>query len=60
MRRLRSSVIPELGEGEETEEARSVSEWAAWRAGQVVRGELKPMSRGGERAGARGDGDTGE
>lgn len=46
MRRLESSVIPLLGEGEE-DETRTVNEWAAWRAVQVMRGELKPQTRGG-------------
>ncbi|KAI9644047.1 hypothetical protein NHQ30_007399 [Ciborinia camelliae] len=50
MRRLRSmktkGVIPLLGAGE-YEEERSVGEWSAWRAGQVMRGELKPNTTGG-------------
>ncbi|KAF2120377.1 oxidoreductase [Lophiotrema nucula] len=46
MRRLKSKVIPELDDGEE-EEARTVDEWAAWRARQVMNGELKPETRGG-------------
>lgn len=47
MQRLRSSMIPELGEGEE-EETRSTVEWASWRAKQIMNGELKPQTRGGK------------
>ncbi|PWY73897.1 Clavaminate synthase-like protein [Aspergillus sclerotioniger CBS 115572] len=43
-----SDVIPPLGEGEE-EDTRSVSDWAAWRARQVMNGELKPRTTGGRR-----------
>ncbi|KAI9658397.1 MAG: hypothetical protein M1821_002530 [Bathelium mastoideum] len=47
MRRLKGrNVIPPLEEGEE-DESRSVDEWAASRALQVIRGELKPQTRGG-------------
>jgi len=46
MKRLRSSVIPPLAEGEK-EETRSVDEWASWRAQQIVSGELKAETRGG-------------
>lgn len=48
MRRLRSSVIPGIPEDEE-EETRSVSDWAAWRARQIMNGELKPQTKGGKR-----------
>jgi isopenicillin N synthase-like dioxygenase len=48
MRRLEGgSLIPRLTD-EEEEETRSVSEWAAWRAGQIMKGELKPQTRGGK------------
>ncbi|KAF2865912.1 oxidoreductase [Massariosphaeria phaeospora] len=48
MRRLGiGSVIPRLADGEEAE-TRSVSEWAAWGAQQIMKGELKPESRGGK------------
>jgi len=47
MQRLKGKEIPPVSEGEE-EEKRSVSEWAAWRAGQIMRGELKPQTRGGK------------
>jgi hypothetical protein len=48
MRRLEGGpLIPRLREDEE-EETRSVSEWAAWRAGQIMKGELKPQTRGGK------------
>ncbi|KAF2785847.1 oxidoreductase [Melanomma pulvis-pyrius CBS 109.77] len=47
MRRLEgSALIPRLKEGEQ-EETRSVSEWATWRAQQIMNGELKPQTRGG-------------
>lgn len=59
MRRLKSMIesgdgggkesrqkIPELAEGE-MEDTRSVSEWAAWRAQQIIKGELKPRTTGG-------------
>jgi isopenicillin N synthase-like dioxygenase len=47
MHRLKSDgVIPPLAEGEE-DESRSASEWAAWRAGQIIRGELKAQTTGG-------------
>ncbi|GKZ26049.1 hypothetical protein AbraIFM66951_005081 [Aspergillus brasiliensis] len=46
MRRIRGGRIPVLAEGEE-EELRSVDEWAAWRAKQVILGVLKPQTRGG-------------
>lgn len=49
MRRLRGgNVIPPLSEGEQ-DETRSVSDWLAWRARQVMNGELKPMTTGGNR-----------
>ena len=34
------------GDGEE-DEARTVTEWAAWRARQIMNGELKSQTRGG-------------
>lgn len=46
MRRLKSPVIPPLAEGEK-EETRSVDEWAAWSALQVVKGVIKPHTKGG-------------
>ena len=47
MRRLNgSNVIPPLADGEE-DETRSVDDWAAWRARQVMNGELKAQTRGG-------------
>ena len=46
MQRLKSRVIPELGPGEH-EETCGVDEWATWRARQIMKGELKPESRGG-------------
>jgi len=50
MRRLKSRVIPPLEEGEEGE-TRSVDEWAAWSAYQVVVGDLKPRTKGGRPTG---------
>jgi isopenicillin N synthase-like dioxygenase len=48
MRRLEGgTIIPPLGDGE-VEETRSVSEWAAGRAEQIIKGELKPQTRGGK------------
>ncbi|KAJ5579509.1 uncharacterized protein N7459_005494 [Penicillium hispanicum] len=47
MSRLKGGIIPLLRDGEE-EETRSVSDWAAWRARQVMIGELKPQTRGGK------------
>jgi isopenicillin N synthase-like dioxygenase len=48
MRRLEGgTLIPRLREGDEAE-TRSVSEWAAWRAQQIMNGELKPQTRGGK------------
>ncbi len=41
------TVIPLLKEGEE-DETRSVTEWAAWRAQQIMNGALKPQTRGGK------------
>lgn len=50
MRRLEGgTVIPRLKEGEEVD-MRSVDEWAAWRAQQIISGELKPQTRGGSLA----------
>lgn len=46
MRRLQSNVIPQLSEGEVVE-TRSVDEWAAWRAQQVIEGKVRPQTRGG-------------
>jgi len=50
MKRLKSAVIPPLSDGEQ-EETRSVDEWAAWSAQQVVIGKLKPQTKGGRPAG---------
>jgi isopenicillin N synthase-like dioxygenase len=48
MRRLEGgNVIQPLGEDEEGE-TRSVSEWAGWKAMQIIKGELKPQTRGGK------------
>lgn len=47
MKRLVSDVIPPLEDGEEGEK-RTMKEWAAWRAVQVMRGELKPQTNGGK------------
>ncbi|KAJ5810616.1 oxidoreductase 2OG-Fe(II) oxygenase family [Penicillium pulvis] len=49
MQRLKSGSIPPVEQGEE-EENRSVIEWAAWRAKQVMLGQLKPQTRGGRSA----------
>ncbi|KAJ4288923.1 hypothetical protein N0V90_011264 [Kalmusia sp. IMI 367209] len=46
MRRLHSNVIPVVRDGEE-EDTRTVTDWAAQRAGQIIRGELKPQTHGG-------------
>jgi hypothetical protein len=46
MRRLESNAIPLLADGE-VDETRSVHDWAAWRAVQVMKGELKAQTRGG-------------
>lgn len=46
MCRLKGGVIPPLADGEE-DETRLVEDWASWRAGQIMRGELKPQTRGG-------------
>ncbi|TGO23855.1 hypothetical protein BPAE_0119g00010 [Botrytis paeoniae] len=46
MRRLQSNVIPQLAEDEEVE-TRYVDEWAAWRAHQVIEGNVRPQTRGG-------------
>lgn len=40
------SVIPLLKNGEE-EDTSTVDAWAAWRAQQIINGELKPQTRGG-------------
>lgn len=40
-------VIPPLGEDEE-EDTRTLDAWAAWRAQQIMDGQLKPQSRGGK------------
>lgn len=45
MRRFKSHVIPPL-EGEE-EDMRSVDEWAAWSALQIINGTFKAQSKGG-------------
>ncbi|PQE21058.1 2OG-Fe(II) oxygenase family protein [Rutstroemia sp. NJR-2017a WRK4] len=50
MRRLKSSVIPPVPEGTE-EETRSVDEWAAWRAQEIIEGKVKPQTRGGNPVG---------
>jgi isopenicillin N synthase-like dioxygenase len=45
IRRLEgSAMIPSLKEGEDADTS-SVSEWAAWRAQQIINGELKPQTR---------------
>lgn len=46
IRRLKGGLIPPVAEGED--ETRSVNEWAAWRARQVMLGELKLQTRGGK------------
>ncbi|TGO46467.1 hypothetical protein BCON_0323g00130 [Botryotinia convoluta] len=46
MRRLQSNVIRPLAKNEEIE-TRSVDEWAAWRAQQVIEGKMRPQTRGG-------------
>jgi isopenicillin N synthase-like dioxygenase len=46
MRRLRSKAIPPVVE-DEVDETRSVNDWAAWRAFQIMKGELKAQTRGG-------------
>lgn len=46
MRQLNGRQIPELGEGEKNNDM-NVNEWAAERAAQIFRGELKPETRGG-------------
>ncbi|KAJ5611874.1 hypothetical protein N7528_008979 [Penicillium herquei] len=50
MRRLKGAAIPPLEENE-NDETRSVNEWAAWRARQVMLGQLKPQTRGGKLVG---------
>ncbi|PQE31746.1 2OG-Fe(II) oxygenase family protein [Rutstroemia sp. NJR-2017a WRK4] len=47
MRRLEGRGVPRLGEGEEDQE-RSVKEWAEWRVGQIMNGEVKPQTMGGK------------
>lgn len=47
MKRLKGSGIPRLKDGEVDEE-RSMIEWATWRAGQIMRGEMKVETMGGE------------
>jgi isopenicillin N synthase-like dioxygenase len=48
MRRLEGgTVIPPLRDGE-VKETRSVGEWAAGRVEQILKGELKPQTRGGK------------
>ncbi|KAJ5532013.1 hypothetical protein N7494_008565 [Penicillium frequentans] len=49
MQRLKSGTIPPVEQGEE-DETRSVIEWAAWRAKQVMLGQLKSQTRGGRSA----------
>ncbi|KAJ5377288.1 uncharacterized protein N7496_004697 [Penicillium cataractarum] len=46
MSRLKGGIIPPLGEGEQ-DETRSVRDWEAWRAMQIISGQLKPQTRGG-------------
>jgi isopenicillin N synthase-like dioxygenase len=46
MSRLRGGIIPRLKEGE-SDETRPVSDWAVWRSKQIISGELKPQTRGG-------------
>ena len=53
MKRLKGSGIPGLKDGEVDEE-RNMIEWATWRAGQIMRGEMKVETMGGEDC---GDGD---
>lgn len=50
MRRIKGGIIPPVGVGKE-DETRSVNEWAAWRARQVMLGQLKPQTRGGKSVG---------
>ncbi|PQE14364.1 oxidoreductase 2OG-Fe(II) oxygenase family protein [Rutstroemia sp. NJR-2017a BBW] len=52
MRRLEGSGIPGLGEGE-VDQGRSVKEWAEWRVGQIMNGEVKPQTMGGKAFGGR-------
>ncbi|KAJ6111728.1 hypothetical protein N7523_007789 [Penicillium sp. IBT 18751x] len=47
MQRLKGGIVPPLKEGED-EETCSVHEWAAWRAKQVMLGQLKPQTKGGK------------
>lgn len=46
MRRLRSVEIPPVAEGEQ-DNTTPVTEWAMARAGQIIRGELRPRTTGG-------------
>ncbi|KAK5988497.1 hypothetical protein PT974_09980 [Cladobotryum mycophilum] len=46
MRRLKGGLIPPVEE--EDDETRQVNEWVAWRAKQIIFGELKPQTRGGK------------
>jgi isopenicillin N synthase-like dioxygenase len=52
MQRLKSEVIPAVKDGEE-EDLRTVTEWAAERAGQIIRGELTARTHGGRNATVR-------
>lgn len=47
MSRLKGGIIPPLVEGEQ-DETRSVKDWEAWRAMQIISGQLKPQTRGGK------------
>lgn len=47
MGRLSSAAIPPLSEDEE-KETRSVDEWALWKMKQIVNGERKPQTTGGQ------------
>ncbi|KAK2608362.1 hypothetical protein QQS21_003047 [Conoideocrella luteorostrata] len=49
MRRLHGGLIPPVRPDQE-DELRPVNEWAAWRTTQIIRGELKPHTRGGGKA----------
>ncbi|CAI7646587.1 unnamed protein product [Penicillium glandicola] len=50
MQTLKGEFIPPVEENE-GDETRSVNEWAAWRAKQIMLGQLKPQTRGGTRMG---------
>ena len=48
MARLKSPLIPQPAEGDESRDTQSVSEWAANRTMQIIKGELRPRTIGGE------------